>query len=88
MNEAVTGEGAFEVIVEGLVGEATDAVQQMKEDVVKELERVVNDRENSVRSRQILGFILRAPPEDEPTAGPFHQSSWVLFIGCATALRI
>ena len=38
MDEAVTGNGAFEVIVDGLVGEAADTVQQMEEDVVKELE--------------------------------------------------
>ena len=88
MNEAVTSEGAFKVVVEGLVGKATDAVQQMEEDVVKELERVTDDRENSVRFRQILGLILRTPPKNEPTAGSFHQSTWVLLIGRATALRI
>lgn len=50
MDEAVAGKGAFEVVVEGLVGEATDAVQQMKEDFIKEPEDVANDREESVRS--------------------------------------
>ena len=42
MNEAVTGEGAFDVVVEGLVGKATDAVQQMEEDVIEDLERVAD----------------------------------------------
>ena len=88
MNEAVTGEGAFEVIVKGLVGETTDAVEQMEENVVKELECVTDDGENSVKSRQILGFILRTPPKDEPAAGPFHQPFRILLIGRATALRI
>ena len=50
MDEAVTGEGAFDIVVEGLVGKAADTVQQMEEDVVKELERVADDRDESVSS--------------------------------------